>query len=58
MRNGCTIWLDHEAADPNQRYKLFGYFRAGTGLLAAEEVEPPPDPLEMSRLRTWPDGIH
>jgi len=58
MRNGCTIWLDHEAADPNQRYKFFGYFRAGTGSWPRKRSEPPPDPLEMSHLRTSPDGIH
>ena len=26
-RNGCTVWLDHEATDPQQRFKVFTCFR-------------------------------
>ena len=27
-RDGCCVWLDHEAADPGQRFKMFQYFRS------------------------------
>ena len=26
-RDGATVWLDHEAKDPKQRFKMFAYFR-------------------------------
>lgn len=27
-RDGATVWLDHEAQDPAERYKMFVYFRS------------------------------
>jgi hypothetical protein len=27
-RDGCCVWLDHEASDPDQRFKMFQYFRS------------------------------
>ena len=48
-RDGCLVWLDLEAPDSNQRYKMFQYYRSGG---------------EVSRvtgegwLQTSPDGIH
>ena len=27
MRDGTTVWLDHEAVDPSQRFKMFVYSR-------------------------------
>ena len=44
-RDGVTVWLDHDAADPAERFKMFLYARSetyGTG----------------GRLWTSPDGIH
>jgi hypothetical protein len=26
-RDGCAVWLDHEAEDPGERYKMFQYYR-------------------------------
>lgn len=44
-RDGVAVWPDWEAADPAQRYKMFGYFRR-RGAAAVGEVY------------TSPDGIH
>ena len=45
-RDGATVWLDNEAMDPNQRFKMFVYFRSE----AKGE--------EGGRVYTSPDGIH
>ena len=45
-RDGATVWLDHEARDPSQRFKMFAYFRSD----AQGE--------EGGRVYTSPDGIH
>jgi len=43
-RDGCVVWLDHEAADPEQRFKMFQYFRWDGG--------------EGGEAYTSPDGVH
>jgi hypothetical protein len=51
QRDGATIWLDHEAIDPNQRYKMFAYFRKRA------RPDAPVD-WEGGEVYTSPDGIH
>ena len=48
-RDGCCVWLDHEAADPGQRFKMFQYFRS------SGEVG---EPWNGGEVYTSPDGIH
>jgi hypothetical protein len=43
-RDGATVWLDHEAKDPQQRFKMFVYFRTKK--------------WEGGEVYTSPDGIH
>ena len=51
-RDGVSVWLDHEAADPQERFKMFYYARARQGELGAP-------PKEIGGfLLTSPDGIH
>lgn len=57
-RNGCTVWLDHDAADPAERFKMFAYFRRGTGSWPRGEAVPPPEEPEQSFIFTSPNGIH
>jgi hypothetical protein len=45
-RDGVAVWLDHEVADPAQRFKMFGYFRRK------------PPAADGGELHTSPDGIH
>ncbi len=45
-RDGVTVWLDVDAADPAQRYKMFGYFRRAA----------PAGPV--GEVYTSHDGIH
>jgi hypothetical protein len=45
-RDGSTTWLDLEASDPSQRFKMFAYFRRRKPDTAVGEVY------------TSPDGIH
>ena len=35
-RDGATVWLDHAAEDPKQRFKMFCYFRAKKGHFSPE----------------------
>lgn len=43
-RDGATVWLDHEAKDPSERFKMFVYFRAKD--------------WEGGQVYTSSDGIH
>ncbi|MGA2328265.1 MAG: glycosyl hydrolase family 32 [Bryobacteraceae bacterium] len=58
MRNGSTIWLDHNATDPNERYKMFAYFRLGTGQWPRKLPPDPPPIRQYGEIFTSPDGIH
>ncbi|MGA2328269.1 MAG: glycosyl hydrolase family 32 [Bryobacteraceae bacterium] len=63
-RDGCPVWLDHEAADPSQRFKMFTYYRH-----RRDASVPPPErhwggsatgawDWECAEVRASPDGIH
>lgn len=43
-RDGATVWLDSDAKDPAERFKMFVYFRTKEG--------------EGGHVYTSPDGIH
>ena len=45
MRDGVGVWLDHETADRNQRFKMFAFFRGPNDYFSGE-------------IFTSPDGIH
>ncbi|QQO09943.1 hypothetical protein [Breznakiella homolactica] len=49
-RDGCLVWLDHDARDEAQRYKMFQYYRYGKHNELDEFVD--------GWLQTSPDGIH
>lgn len=51
-RDGVSVWLDHEAANPQERFKMFYYARARHG----EKGAPPKEIGGF--LLTSPDGIH
>ena len=48
-RDGCCVWLDHEAEDSEQRFKMFQYFRS-SGEIGR--------PWSGGEVYTSPDGIH
>ena len=48
-RDGCCVWLDHEAADPGQRFKMFQYF------WSSGEIG---EPWNGGEVYTSSDGIH
>ena len=59
VRNGSTVWLDHDAKDPGQRFKMFAYFRRGNGQWPRMQVsKSSPEPGSLVHLYTSPDGIH
>jgi hypothetical protein len=58
MRNGNTVWLDHDAADPNERFKMFTYLQAGTGTWPRQKPAVLPPIQYPSYVYTSPDGIH
>lgn len=73
MRDATTVWLDHDAPDPAQRFKMFVYSRLCTRPWGVDEKGEPialPDGdvrqqafsrtilNERGKLFTSPDGIH
>lgn len=58
MRHNASVVLDHEATDPAERFKLFAFYRAGTGSWPRKDPVPMPDPVEIAFLSTSPDGVH
>ncbi len=48
-RDGCAVWLDLHAADPDQRYKMFQCYRSGDRRAGQHEE---------GWLHTSRDGIH
>ena len=48
-RDGCCVWLDHEAEGSEQRFKMFQYFRS-SGEIGR--------PWSGGEVYTSPDGIH
>lgn len=55
-RDGATVWLDHGAVHRDERYKMFAYYRNGTGSWPRAYPEPPAK--KMGNLYTSPDGVH
>ena len=49
LRDGACVWLDHEATDRGQRFKMFQYFRS------SGEVG---EPWAGGEVYTSHDGIH
>ncbi len=59
VRNGSTVWLDHDAQDPSQRFKMFAYFRMGNGQWPRMRIpSPPPANYAMGHAYTSHDGVH
>jgi hypothetical protein len=59
VRNGSTVWLDHDAQDPSQRFKMFAYFRMGNGQWPRMSVPSPrPPDYSVGHAYTSPDGVH
>lgn len=58
VRNGASVWLDHDALDPRERFRMFAFHRTGTGTWPRAEPVPRPEPAEVAHLYTSPDGVH
>jgi hypothetical protein len=61
MRNGTTVWLDHDAKDPNERFKMFAYIQRGTGSWPRKQPDEPlakGERMASGNVFTSPDGIH
>jgi hypothetical protein len=61
QRDGSAVWLDHDAADPNERFKLFSYFRNKKDIgHVYGGLYPPksPNDWEGGEIFTSPDGVH
>ncbi|HVT50005.1 MAG TPA: hypothetical protein VHE77_00455 [Dongiaceae bacterium] len=57
-RNGSTVWLDHDAARREERFKMFVYLRRTDGLWPRGNPAPLPAKPEMGHIYTSGDGIH
>ncbi len=49
-RDGCLVWLDHEAENPAERFKMFQFYRYGSPSAEGD--------TSAGWLHTSPDGIH
>jgi hypothetical protein len=61
MRNGTTVWLDHDAKDLNERFKMFAYLQRGTGSWPRKRPDEPlasGERMASGNVYTSPDGIH
>jgi hypothetical protein len=59
VRNGSTVWLDHDAQDPSERFKMFAYFRMGNGRWPRMKAPSPlPPNYAFGHAYTSHDGIH
>jgi hypothetical protein len=61
QRDGAAVWLDHEAGDPDERFKMFSYFRNKKNIgYVYGELYPvgSPNDWEGGEIFTSPDGIH
>jgi hypothetical protein len=60
QRDGSTVWLDHETRDPNQRFKMFVYFRERAAGYRYGHLYPPQAPTvaQGGSVFTSADGIH
>lgn len=58
MRDGAGVWLDHDAARPDERYKMYVYFRAMPDRSAAYGAARMPAGIpQFGRIYTSPDGV-
>jgi hypothetical protein len=58
IRSGATVWLDHDPANRNERFRMFAFWRVGTGSWPRKLPEPVPGQHEIAFVFTSPDGIH
>lgn len=58
IRHNASVSLDHEAKDPAERFKMYAFYRIGTGSWPRKDPDPKPSPAEVSFIYTSPDGIH
>jgi hypothetical protein len=59
QRDGGGVWLDQEAADPNERFKMFVYFRKRpAATFHYDEPYTGPTEAQSGYVYTSPDGIH
>jgi hypothetical protein len=59
QRDGGGVWLDQEAADPNERFKMFVYFRKRPAAsFHYGELYTGPTESQSGYVYTSPDGIH
>lgn len=58
IRNNATVWLDSGASSPAERFKMFAFFRAGSGSWPRVRPQPMPTEEEVAWVFTSPDGIH
>ncbi len=58
IRHNASVVLDHEAADPSERFRMFAFYRAGTGQWPRQNPVPMPSPVEVAFIYTSSDGIH
>jgi hypothetical protein len=61
MRNGTTVWLDHDAVDPGERFKMFAYIQRGTGAWPRKQPDEPlarGERMASGNIFTSADGVH
>lgn len=58
IRSGATVWLDHDPAHRNERFRMFAFWRVGTGSWPRKLPEPVPGQHEIAFVFASPDGIH
>jgi len=61
QRDGAAVWLDQNAEDPSERFKMFTYFRNKKDIgFVFGGLYPPgaPNDWEGGEIYTSPDGIH
>ena len=61
QRDGCAVWLDHDAKTRDERFKMFIYFREKKHIgYVHGNVYPPGSPNDWAggEIYTSPDGIH
>jgi len=58
IRHNASVVLDHEAVDRSERFKMYAFYRIGTGSWPRKDPEPRPSPPEIAFIFTSPDGVH
>ena len=57
IRDGASMWMDHETTNPAERYKMFMYFRKVQRPDAGYCSAGIPHEYALARIYTSPDGI-